>query len=80
MGVVEAVVDQLSAKFIVFFLIFAVVLHKAIGRLNEHRRIKRLGNYGKDMGTWVPLGSLASLFEHFGLFLILTHNRSGHNL
>lgn len=80
MGVVEAVVDQLSAKFIIFFLVFAVVLRKVITRLDEHRRIKRLGNYGKDMGSWIPLGSSASLSEHSGLISILTYNRAGHNL
>lgn len=61
MGVVEAVVEQLSAKFILSFLLFALVLRGVLRRLDEHRRIKRLGNYGKDMGSWVPLGSFTSM-------------------
>lgn len=61
MGVIEAVLEQLSARVILSFLLFAIVLHRGIQRFDEHRRIKRLGNYGKNMGSWVPLGSLICL-------------------
>ncbi|KHN98505.1 cytochrome P450 52A11 [Metarhizium album ARSEF 1941] len=56
MGVLEVVAEQLSAKLIFSFLLFALVLRGLIRRFDQHRRIKHLGNYGKDMGTWVPLG------------------------
>ncbi|EFY86805.1 hypothetical protein J3458_017287 [Metarhizium acridum] len=56
MVAVEAVLAQLSARVIFSFLLFAIVLHRVIRRFDEHRRIKRLGNYGKNMGSWVPLG------------------------
>lgn len=56
MGLVEAVMDQLSIRFVLGFVLIALVLRNVLNRLDEHRRIKRLGNYGIRVPCSFPLG------------------------
>ncbi|GAO14442.1 hypothetical protein UVI_02031650 [Ustilaginoidea virens] len=56
MGAVENVMEQLSARAVFCFLLAALVLRYVVMRIHEHRRIKSLGSYGIDMGSWVPFG------------------------
>ncbi|KAG5929428.1 hypothetical protein E4U42_005895 [Claviceps africana] len=56
MGFLEVIVEHLSAKFIVSFLLFALILRGVVNRIDEHRRIQRLGNRGIDVATRIPFG------------------------
>lgn len=54
MGVVEALLEQISVKttFIVLFIAYGV--YSIICRIDEHRRIRRLGRYGPQLKTYAP--------------------------
>ncbi|KAG6261874.1 hypothetical protein E4U47_008086 [Claviceps purpurea] len=56
MVVIEAIADHLSAKSIALFILLALVLRCVVNRLDENRRLKRLGNHGIDVSTWMPFG------------------------
>ncbi|KAF5023158.1 hypothetical protein F66182_4791 [Fusarium sp. NRRL 66182] len=56
MGVVEALVEQLSFKTTFIFLTVAYAAYYIICRIDEHRRIKRLGHYGPYMKRYAPWG------------------------
>ncbi|KAG5954154.1 hypothetical protein E4U58_000165 [Claviceps cyperi] len=57
MVVIEAIADHLSARSIALFILLALVLHLVVNRLDENRRLKRLGNHGIDVTTWIPFVS-----------------------
>ncbi|KAG5982246.1 hypothetical protein E4U55_002162 [Claviceps digitariae] len=56
MGFLEGIAEHLSAKFIASFLLFALILRGVLNRIDENRRLKRLGNQGIDVATWIPFG------------------------
>lgn len=58
MVVIEAIADHLSAKSIALFILLALVLRLVVNRLDENLRLKRLGNHGIDVSTWMPFGKL----------------------
>ncbi|QPG99328.1 hypothetical protein C2857_001495 [Epichloe festucae Fl1] len=57
MGFVETITEHLSVKLTISFLLFALILRGVVARIDENRRLKRLGNRGTDMTSWfVPFG------------------------
>ncbi|GJN72923.1 cytochrome P450 52A11 [Purpureocillium lilacinum] len=56
MGLVEALLEHASAKSVSIFLIFAYVLWTVLARINEYRSIKRLGNHGPAVPSYMPWG------------------------
>lgn len=73
MGFLEAIAEHLSVKFIASFLLFALILRGIVNRIDENRRLKRLGNQGIDVATWIPFGEMLpimdpSQLDHSSLF------------
>lgn len=56
MGLVETAAEHASVKSVSFFVVAVLVVHFAVSRINEHIRIRRIGNYGKSLPYWAPLG------------------------
>ncbi|KJZ79132.1 hypothetical protein HIM_01283 [Hirsutella minnesotensis 3608] len=56
MAITETVLERISVKSVSIFLLVTFVLRVAITRINEHLRIKRLGNYAPQIKSRVPLG------------------------
>ncbi|OBS27383.1 hypothetical protein FPOA_01325 [Fusarium poae] len=56
MGVVEALLEQVSLKTTLIILLVAYCIYSIICRIDEHRRIRRLGHYGPHMKTYAPWG------------------------
>lgn len=56
MGLIEAILEQVSLKAVFAILIAAYSVWHIICRIDEHRRIRRLGNYGPHLTTYFPLG------------------------
>ncbi|KAF4510503.1 hypothetical protein G6O67_002383 [Ophiocordyceps sinensis] len=56
MGLVEAVLEHVSIKSAAFLILFALAVRLLLARVDEHRRIKRLGNHGPAVKTYAPLG------------------------
>ncbi|KND90434.1 Cytochrome P450 52A1 [Tolypocladium ophioglossoides CBS 100239] len=56
MGLLEALLEHASFKSVSVFLVCAYFLWVALVRLDEHRRIKRLGNYGRALTSYMPGG------------------------
>ncbi|KAK7422209.1 hypothetical protein QQX98_001732 [Neonectria punicea] len=56
MGIVEAVLEHVSLKAIFAILITVYFIWHVASRVDEHIRIKRLGNYGPSLKTYLPLG------------------------
>jgi hypothetical protein len=57
MGLVEAVAEHASFKSVSLFVLGALIVQYIASRIIEHIRIRRLGNYGKALPYWWPLGS-----------------------
>lgn len=57
MGLVETVAENISFRSVVGFACAALVFNYVVGRLNEHIRIKRLGNYGRQIKSRAPFGA-----------------------
>lgn len=57
MGLVEAIAEHASFKSVALFFVGALVVQYIASRIIEHIRIRRLGNYGKALPYWWPLGS-----------------------
>lgn len=57
MGLVEAVAEHASFKSVALFIVGALFVQYIVGRIGEHIRIRRLGNYGKSHPYWAPFGS-----------------------
>ncbi|KAI5456123.1 cytochrome P450 [Mariannaea sp. PMI_226] len=55
MGLVEAILTQASVQTLLAFIVPYLVWH-IIRRVDEHRRIKALGNYGPKLRSYVPFG------------------------
>ncbi|KAF7548372.1 hypothetical protein G7Z17_g7095 [Cylindrodendrum hubeiense] len=62
MGLVEAVLEQVSLKTFFAVLIAVYSVWHVICRIDEHRRITRLGKYGLQLKSYAPLG-LDNLFK-----------------
>ncbi|PNY27111.1 Cytochrome P450 52A1 [Tolypocladium capitatum] len=56
MGIVEALLEQASFKSVSLLLVWAYLLWVALVRLDEYRRVKRLGNYGLAIKSYLPWG------------------------
>lgn len=56
MGLVETVLQHLSLKFTLTFLVIAYAVWHILNRIHEHRRIRRLGQYGPYLRPRLPLG------------------------
>ncbi|KAM0242594.1 hypothetical protein ACHAPO_001016 [Fusarium lateritium] len=56
MGVVEALFEQVSLKVTLIVLFVAYCIYSIVCRVDEHRRIRRLGHYGPHMKTYAPWG------------------------
>ncbi|KAM4059412.1 cytochrome p450 [Hirsutella rhossiliensis] len=56
MGLVEVVLEHVSIKSVALVILVALVLRLVLARVDEHRRIKRLGNYGPTIKNYAPLG------------------------
>ncbi|KAF4962532.1 hypothetical protein FSARC_9399 [Fusarium sarcochroum] len=56
MGVVEALLEQLSFKTTLILLLAAYWIYYIASRIDEHRRIRRLGHYGPTLRTYAPWG------------------------
>ncbi|RDA92307.1 hypothetical protein CP533_3248 [Ophiocordyceps camponoti-saundersi (nom. inval.)] len=76
MGLSELVLKHISPTSLALSLLGLLILRISFVRLDEHRRIKRLGNYGTSIDTNVPFGlgivvrgvnalSRHRLFEHW---------------
>ena len=61
MGLVEATLEHLSFKSVALFLIIAYSVWHLIQRLDEHRRIRKLGKYGPYLRPKLPWGTITSL-------------------
>lgn len=57
MGLVEAVAEHASFKSVTLLLLGVLVVQYIASRIIEYIRIRRLGNYGKALPYWWPLGS-----------------------
>lgn len=57
MALIETIVEHVSFKSVVLFIVGAWVLQFVAGRIIEHIRIKRLGNYGRGLPYYLPFGS-----------------------
>ncbi|KAF4459705.1 n-alkane-inducible cytochrome P450 [Fusarium albosuccineum] len=56
MGLVETFLGQVSLRSTLIILIAAYTVYYVICRIHEHRRIRRLGNYGPYLRTYAPWG------------------------
>lgn len=72
MGLVEAVLEHVSIKSAAFLILFALAVRLLLARVDEHRRIKRLGNHGPAVKTYAPLGEL--LFRPPPLFSLCQYS------
>jgi hypothetical protein len=56
MGLIETLFEHLSLKAAAIILGTSFTLWVILTRLDEHRRITRLGNYGPSFKVYWPLG------------------------
>lgn len=56
MGLVETLFENISAKSVVVFVVGALVLRFVLQRVDEYRRIRRLGRPGRRIPSYAPLG------------------------
>ncbi|KFA76367.1 hypothetical protein S40288_07123 [Stachybotrys chartarum IBT 40288] len=56
MGLLESLLEHLSFRSLSIFSVAALALWLIAHRVDEHRRIRRLGNYGPTLRTKWPLG------------------------
>lgn len=57
MGLVETVAENISFKSVAVLAVAALFINYVVGRITEHARIKRLGNYGTQLKSRVPFGA-----------------------
>lgn len=57
MALIETVMEYASFKSVTLFIIGAWYLQFIVGRITEHVRIRRMGNYGKSLPYYWPFGS-----------------------
>lgn len=60
MGLVETVAANISFKSVAAFAVAALFINYVAGRIDEHVRIKRLGNYGRQFRAYLPFGTYSS--------------------
>lgn len=58
MGLVEALLEHVSIKSVTLWVVGGLTLWHIIQRIDEHIRIKRLGNYGPTIHNWLPFGMI----------------------
>jgi hypothetical protein len=56
MGFIEALLEHVSIKKLSIALIALGAFVMTINRVREHRRIKKLGNYGPSLPSRFPFG------------------------
>lgn len=56
MGVVGTFLEQVSLKATLTIIFVAYCIYFIISRIDEHRRIRRLGHYGPSMKSYAPWG------------------------
>ncbi|POR31627.1 Cytochrome P450 52A1 [Tolypocladium paradoxum] len=56
MGLVETLLEHASVKSVSVFLVWAYLVWAVLARLDEHRRIKRLGSHGRAVRSYMPWG------------------------
>lgn len=56
MGLLETLFEHVSPKATVGILFIAYIVYTITWRVNEHRRIRRLGNYGPFITYRLPWG------------------------
>ena len=56
MGLVETLLELATVKSVSVFLLGSFVAWRVALRVDEHIRIKRLGNYGPKIPMWAPYG------------------------
>ena len=61
MGLVETLIEHLSLKAAAIILGTSFTLWMLFLRLDEHRRLTRLGNYGPTLRLYWPFGNFSSL-------------------
>lgn len=64
MGVVEALIEQVSVKATLTILFVAYWVYYIICRIDEHRRIRRLGHYGPCVKSYAPWGKSVLFLVH----------------
>lgn len=64
MGLIEAALEHLSLKFTLSFLVVAYTVWHVLNRINEHRRIRKLGQYGPYLRSKLPFGRYLFLSNH----------------
>lgn len=57
MGFVEVALELVSVRSTLVFIILASVLWAVIVRIDEHRRITRMGAYGQSLKYYLPFGN-----------------------
>lgn len=62
MGLVETVIEHLSVSRVFFFLVTAYLVKYIYKRLDEHRRIKGVADYGPTIKSYMPFGEFPSLY------------------
>lgn len=66
MGLVELAAENLTVKRVALIVVGAVVLNYFVSRIVEHVKIKRLGNYGRQLRSYAPFGEDSPLAERAG--------------
>lgn len=56
MALIEALLEHVSIKKLSIALVGIGAFLMTISRIREHRRIKRLGNYGPSLQSRLPFG------------------------
>ncbi|RCI11102.1 hypothetical protein L249_7309 [Ophiocordyceps polyrhachis-furcata BCC 54312] len=75
MGFSERVLQHISPTSLALSLLGLIIIRLAVVRLDEHRRIKRLGNYGTSIQTYAPFGLDIALR---GVYAICRHRLLEH--
>lgn len=61
MGLIEALLEHVSIKNLFIALVGTGAFMMTINRITEHRRIKKLGNYGPSLPSRYPFGEPSSI-------------------
>lgn len=56
MGLIEALLEHVSIKGLFIALVAIGTFAMTLSRIKEHRRIKKLGNYGPSLPSRFPFG------------------------
>lgn len=64
MGLVDAIWEKATPGSVALFTAAGITLYYIWFRVDEHVRIRRLGNYGPTMHHRLPLGMRSSVLSH----------------